>query len=118
MPEVHSNEGSNKLLEQWLTNSMLHIETRAGITELGKYLSDLNLIQTGVPYSELGISKRRQESKSIVVPMDFSFGSDIADEQVKDGIGIIKVQGFMSVRDGLRSEEHTSELQSQSNLVC
>src|SRR2546430_15575796 len=30
----------------------------------------------------------------------------------------IQVQGALEILQGLRSEEHTSELQSQSNLVC
>src|SRR2546430_11536735 len=31
---------------------------------------------------------------------------------------VVRVRGHGNVRAGIRSEEHTSELQSQSNLVC
>src|SRR2546430_10467703 len=31
---------------------------------------------------------------------------------------IVAAQGLMGLRESERSEEHTSELQSQSNLVC
>src|SRR2546429_3657244 len=32
--------------------------------------------------------------------------------------GILLAQGFFHLRDGIRSEEHTSELQSRLHLVC
>src|SRR5688572_32483420 len=39
-----------------------------------------------------------------------------ADRVARDAIGVLLRLGLSNVR--VRSEEHTSELQSQSNLVC
>src|SRR5256886_5004845 len=43
-------------------------------------------------------------------------------EEIKNRLGWLQVADLMEERvsdlEGLRSEEHTSELQSQSNLVC
>src|SRR2546430_10395490 len=33
-------------------------------------------------------------------------------------VGVKRAQSQLGVKGGVRSEEHTSELQSQSNLVC
>src|SRR2546427_7557162 len=42
----------------------------------------------------------------------------VGDGGVRERIIRIMRQGLLEVRQRLRSEEHTSELQSQSNLVC
>src|SRR5688572_30926289 len=68
------------------------------------------------PYTTLFRSHGSEEGILARVTM----GSFDIDDSIKVRIGKIKRLGIANakVNTGRRSEEHTSELQSQSNLVC
>src|SRR2546430_11542308 len=81
----------------------------------------------------------RRPPRSTLFPYTTLFRSDIRDESDRDGMRIVielkrgaepqivlnqlykhtsMQEGFSMILLEVRSEEHTSELQSQSNLVC
>src|SRR2546430_11788665 len=68
------------------------------------------------PYTTLFRScehvRRAKARRMVGVAFDFRWAPFVAFHQQADGIGTKRH------RRGIRSEEHTSELQSQSNLVC
>jgi len=54
----------NKRIEGWIEgNPILAIDEQLGIEYLGSYLSDLDLLEKGVKFSDLGISDRREKSQ-------------------------------------------------------
>src|SRR2546427_3700778 len=66
------------------------------------------------PYTTLFRSGPQDESRCNHQPTHLSAGTDL-DREDMDGVDIL---GVPQGQDARRSEEHTSELQSQSNLVC
>lgn len=69
--------GANRQIEFFLaSNESLEIEVEFGFRELNKYLQDLALVSLGVSFSELGISKRREEKKTrLITPSEAAVGS-------------------------------------------
>src|SRR2546427_5487657 len=53
-----------------------------------------------------------------ILAQDFREGRFVLDTQYEDGHSAIEARLTERLGDAGRSEEHTSELQSQSNLVC
>src|SRR2546430_6937537 len=69
------------------------------------------------PYTTLFRSLLRYANAGHNAP--FVVHPDGTHERLRDGGGVLGVFGEQSYELGsVRSEEHTSELQSQSNLVC
>ena len=62
------SQRGNRDIEGFLSvNECLEIEAEYGFRELNKYLQDLALVQMGVQFSDLGISKRREEKQARVI---------------------------------------------------
>ncbi len=78
-----------------------------GWTALNGYFSELAMLQAGVPFAELGISKRRENSLPfIVTPTDAIVTSQ--NLQNRDAIrpgstAVLKLQGVMRSQDGISS---------------
>src|SRR5688572_33449659 len=63
----------------------------------------------------------RRPPRSTLFPYTTLFRSEVANlQEIEAGLGSLKkaLRLALSRNDQSRSEEHTSELQSQSNLVC
>src|SRR2546430_6371129 len=60
----------------------------------------------------------RRPPRSTLFPYTTLFRSHDAVPESGDGLGEQDGEGVHPLGDAARSEEHTSELQSQSNLVC
>src|SRR2546430_11438250 len=61
----------------------------------------------------------RRPPRSTLFPYTTLFRSGSAGSEISSGLGTSTGAASMTRRRcGVRSEEHTSELQSQSNLVC
>jgi len=85
----------------------MEIEFNFGIQSLAKYYSDLSLLDAGVPFAELGISKRRESGQpAMLVPSGASF------ELVQDrgllrnerltppgSIALLRLSGVMTAED-------------------
>src|SRR5688572_31760809 len=76
------------------------------------------------PYTTLFRSFRREAAEHDRVNRADARASEHRDRRVRnhrhvdrDAVAFLDAEPFQRVRE-LRSEEHTSELQSQSNLVC
>src|SRR5690606_41683385 len=66
--------------------------------------------------SDLGISIP-QGAQSITIGADGTVSVQIAGQSAPTQVGTLQLTDFVNPA-GLRSEEHTSELQSRENLVC
>src|SRR2546426_3576674 len=53
-----------------------------------------------------------------VAPAFFAYPYGVWDDRVRDAVRTAEYRGAVTLGYGLRSEEHTSELQSPCNLVC
>src|SRR2546427_2306867 len=61
----------------------------------------------------------RRPPRSTLFPYTTLFRSGVVQQlSVKEGQSVQRGQLLLRLADDTRSEEHTSELQSQSNLVC
>lgn len=59
----------NRVIEVMLSSGGLAIDIDYGFEQLNRYLLELALVACGVPYAELGISRRREASKpALLVP--------------------------------------------------
>jgi len=73
MPEINDKpappqERRNRDIEAFLSlNECLEIEVEFGFRELNRYLQDLALLSMNVNFSELGISRRREEKQAKVL---------------------------------------------------
>src|SRR2546430_9635749 len=88
------------------------ISNGADRKRLKSIMSDLKLPQTmGLIVRTAGLSRTKVEIKR-----DFDYLARLWDEIRERTLG--STAPALIYRDSDRSEEHTSELQSQSNLVC
>src|SRR3989475_8427271 len=75
------------------------------------------------PYTTLFRSRRATEGMGFVlrerlaIYPEFAMRAEFLDEALRPRVASL-VDGDGRVKESHRSEEHTSELQSQSNLVC
>ena len=78
-----------------------------GWTALNGYFSELAMLQAGVPFAELGISKRREKSlPQIVTPHAALVGArnlQRNDAIPRGSTALLKLQGVMRSQDGLSS---------------
>src|SRR5688572_32189722 len=82
-------------------------DERSGSTALGLFL-----------FTFLMVFREGVETVLFLSALSLTTSGLMAVLGVVIGLGAAVVFGVMFVRGSLRSEEHTSELQSQSNLVC
>lgn len=97
-------------MEKLLTYGDMCIEAQAGIRFLNRYLHEMALVASGVPYAELGIGERRRESSAVrVFHPDTQEQSDdrglLRNETLtKPGsIAILKLSGVMTSQDDISS---------------
>lgn len=90
----------NRAVDSIFTNTVLAIEPGWGESCLKQYLHELDLIEAGVPFSELGIKERKAEQASYFLNPD---GRQVYDTQeVRQGaIAFMKLQGVMRANEGL-----------------
>ena len=99
--------GINPKIEAFLTaNTRLEIEFDFGFSELNRYLEDVALVQSGVPYAELGISERRASFRPLIIASDASayrLTDDVFYESdTKPGsIALLKLSGVMRTEGGI-----------------
>jgi len=97
-------------MEKLLTYGDMCIEAQAGIRFLNRYLHEMSLVASGVPYAELGIGERRREASAVRV---FHPDTQTASEDrgllrnetlTKPGsIAILKLSGVMTSQDDISS---------------
>src|SRR2546427_5434970 len=83
-----------------------------GLRESTKASKDRN---TAASLLCVGFVEAAQEQR--VAACD-AFGAGQTVRDLHEAVGGLPAHDLVQITDGLRSEEHTSELQSQSNLVC
>ncbi|TXH43973.1 MAG: hypothetical protein E6Q97_33395 [Desulfurellales bacterium] len=99
--------GINPKIEAFLTaNTRLEIEFDFGFSEFNRYLEDVALVQSGVPYAELGISERRASFRPLIIASDASayrLTDDVFYESdTKPGsIALLKLSGVMRTEGGI-----------------
>jgi len=105
--ENNAKPGINSKIEAFLTaNTRLEIEFDFGFSELNRYLEDVALVQSGVPYAELGISERRASFRPLIIASDaaaYRLVDDVFTESdTKPGsIALLKLSGVMRTEAGL-----------------
>lgn len=105
------NQKIERLIKAGVHQGMM-IDARYGMQQLNRYLEDLSLLEMGVPFSELGISKRRESSNPFLI-----FAAGTQDEQTlpfselrtRDGVvAVLRLTGTMRSEDGISSQGVTS----------
>ena len=105
---------TQKAVEKLLSYGPMCIEARHGLRLLNKYLHEIDLVNSGVPYSELGIGERRAASCSVCIFMPDASG--IGGEMAQDkgllsnpgltkpqSIAVLKLSGAMASQDDISS---------------
>lgn len=102
----------NRGIEKLLSMGDLLIEERFGFRCLNQYLSDLEALKSGIPYTELGISERRESARPMIITGAQERDAKIvaspwiirtAKETPTDSIALIKLEGVMVSQDGASS---------------
>ena len=77
MPETNTPQARpNRDIEQFMFSAgPVAIEQNFAMSELNQYLQDLHLLEKGVPYAELGISKRRASFVPTYMAIDGTVGA-------------------------------------------
>lgn len=113
--QIEQQQGhENRDIELFLSgNQNLEIELQFGISELNRYLEDLQMLQLGVPFSELGIYARRQSKQPRVMCLDaandgtYSFASwrDLYSKKEipQNSIALLQLSGVMRSQSGMSS---------------
>lgn len=113
--QIEQQQGhENRDIELFLSgNQNLEIDLQFGISELNRYLEDLQMLQLGVPFSELGIYARRQSKQPRVMCLDaandgtYSFASwrDLYGrrEIPQNSIALLQLSGVMRSQSGMSS---------------
>lgn len=110
MGELQSiNNYENRGIEKLLSMSDLLIEESFGFRCLNQYLSDLEALRSGIPYSHLGISERRDRSRPMLLVGASEKDAKIvtspwlirsSDKTPTDSIALLRLEGVMSSTDG------------------
>lgn len=113
--QIEQQQGhENRDIELFLSgNQNLEIDLQFGISELNRYLEDLQMLQLGVPFSELGIYARRQSKQPRVMCLDaandgtYSFASwrDLYSKKEipQNSIALLQLSGVMRSQSGMSS---------------
>lgn len=101
---------SNRSIDALLMGSDWAIDFDFGVKMLNKYLHQLDLLDSGVSYSDLGFSKQRESSKPTLLNSDghylssvFNFSPDGENRNsIPEGsIAKLNLSGTMTVEDGM-----------------
>lgn len=99
----------NNVIELVLSsNQIWEINEHFGISALNGYLSELSMLSAGVPFDQLGIQKRREQSIPRILAHDANnivSAFDISSKSaIKPGaIAILQLKGVMRSQDGISS---------------
>ena len=101
----------NRGIEKMLSYGQLCIEEGFGFRCLNQYLSDLEIMRSGAPYSSLGISSRRESGLPALIQVSgtsYDIISDqyiIRNERLTPGgsIALIRLEGVMNSQDDASS---------------
>lgn len=90
--------------------TVLEMESNFGIQQYFRYLDDLALLNAGVPFAELGISKRRAESEPAVLMPQQNGSFELVTDRgllkndrltVPGSVALIRLNGVMTSNDQL-----------------
>lgn len=110
--EAQILDTGNPAIESFLMNAgSLEIHKDFALSEYFNYLEDLRLLSIGIPFSELGIGKRRHSSMPKLIIFDGLSGFQFANQtQIRDeyttpkgSIALLKLSGVMKVEDSISS---------------
>lgn len=93
-------------IDALICSAAWEIDPVYGQAELNRYLSDLDAVASGVPFSELGYSHRRESQRPQVFPLSAPArynGSGSTSQQSAKQIMVLTLEGVMRSRDGLSS---------------
>lgn len=101
----------NRGIEKMLSYGQLCIEEGYGFRCLNQYLSDIELMRSGAPYSSLGISKRREAGMPAIVKVSASSYDIVSDPYIlrnekltpKGSIALLRLEGVMNSQDDASS---------------
>lgn len=125
--EIEEQQGhENRDIELFLSGHQnLEIDLQFGISELNKYLEDLQMLQLGVPFSELGIYARRQSKQPRVMCLDaandgtysFASWSDLyrKKEIPQNSIALLNLTGVMRSQSSISSSGMDSFIEDLNN---
>lgn len=106
--ETHTaSANSNRDIDEWLLNSgEWHIDLEWGLQQYSNYRHELQLVQAGVPYSELGIGERRAAEKPVVMDVQgvsLVAGADLSNAEATPpgSLSHLKLTGVMRSRGGM-----------------
>ena len=109
--DIETTVFSNRDIDRFLIGNEFNIELQWGVTQLFRYMEELDLLEGGCSFSDLGIAERRKESfPSILRPRAGSFVIDdnqnnlFNPESTAPGsIAHLKLSGVMRSDDGMSS---------------
>ena len=104
--EATKTNKTNLLIDALILSGEWHIDPLWGLQMLNRYLHQVELRNSGVPYSELGLSKMREQSKAKVLTpkgnlIDFPLDPFSEVKIPKGSIAKISLNGVMTTNDGL-----------------
>lgn len=101
----------NSHIEALLAQGEFAIDLDKGLAVLAQYWHEVSLISSGVPFSELGLSKRREASFPKLLVPNTASGFDLVNWKQNDwggypstskgSIALLKLRGAMQAEDGL-----------------
>lgn len=118
MPDVQTQQThaglSQMAVEKLLGYGAMCIEAGEGLRLLNRYLHEMALLATGVPYASLGIGERRKRSAEVSVFMPDATGENYTQFQdagllgnstltKPQSIAVLKLEGVMTARDDVSS---------------
>lgn len=95
------------VINSFLSGGALHIEESFAFAALSKYVNELELLRSGVPFANLGIGKSRAASKPFHIRMDGSpmnLPTDTTadtEEMTPSNLCIIPIRGVMTMQGGM-----------------
>lgn len=92
----------NRAVDSIFTNTVLAIEPRWGESCLKQYLHELDLIESGVPFSELGIKERKASQLPLYISEDDDEQIVTPLNTIENGAyAILSLSGVMRSQDGM-----------------
>lgn len=101
----------NRGIEKMLSYGQLCIEEAFGFRCLNQYLSDLELMRNGAPYSSIGIAKRREAGMPAIIKLSGSTYDIVSDPYIlrnekltpSGSIALLRLDGVMNSQDDASS---------------
>ena len=93
-------------IDALICSATWEIDPVYGQAELNRYLSDLDAVASGVPFSELGYSHRRESQRPQILPLSAPArynGTGSHSQQSTRQIMVLTLEGIMRSRDGFSS---------------